>query len=114
MVSIDQEQDQVHHDHNHQDGHETLGRNSVVFNSDSVFSKESPASSWHVDEAHADVFENIVWVDLASEFDTVDCGCWVKMGAKILPVIQRLIHSNVIIFIVGFSTIGGECLLSAH
>lgn len=75
--------------------------------------KQSSAVAWHNSKAIADVFEYVVWVDLAAESDSVDLGSWVGVGSKLNPFFLLHLHHNVGVFSVRSIPLAFEGCLDA-
>lgn len=54
----------------------------------------------HLSEAVADLFENVVWVDLSSELHSVDLHRWEGVGSKLHPLLLVFSHYGVIVMLV--------------
>lgn len=65
---------------------------------------------WHLGETFANLFENVIWVKLACEFDTVDGGCWERERTEVFPCLQICLENTVGVFLVVNSSLRAERL----
>lgn len=73
-----------------------------------LLAKKLSAVPWHGFESVADGFEHVVWVDLTSEFDSVDLDSRVGIGSKSYPVLFLLFHHQVLVLAIRDFSLGLE------